>query len=348
MISDPAAAAQAVQQLGPSVLKVQILAGGRGKAGGIKFAHSPEEASDLASQMLGMEIKGHTVDTLLVEEMLDIQKELYLGVTVDGAAGTPLVIASTHGGVNIEEVPEKDIIKRQVELPWGMLPYVARGVVGMMDLEPRVAAEVVDTLVKLYRVFRQSDAELTEINPLVVTPDGVIAADGRLNLDDDAVFRHPDMPRTSEQTEIETRIAELGLSYVALDGDIAVMANGAGITMATIDILAEYGGRAMNFLDAGGGASMEPMAKAMELLVETNPAAILVNIFGGITRCDEVARAVLDVKERRGIRAPLVVRLVGTNESEGVELLKAADIDAYSSMEEAAAKVVALSKGLGG
>ncbi len=345
VVRDPEAAGEAVGELGPSVLKVQILAGGRGKAGGIRFADTADEAVTVARELIGMDIKGHVVDTLLVEQKLDIQQEIYLGVTADATSGQPLVITSTHGGVNIEEVPEKDIIKRKVELPWGVLPYVARGIAGRMQLDAAVSGQLVDILVRLYGVFQDYDAEMTEINPLVVTPDGVVAADGRLNVDQDAVYRHKDLPRTSEATEMEATVAELGLSYVELDGDIAVMANGAGITMATIDILAEYGGRAMNFLDAGGGASMEPMAEAMRLLLVTKPAALMVNIFGGITRCDEVARAILAVKGTASFPVPLVVRLVGTNEAEGVELLKQEGIEAYSSMEEAAAKVVALARG---
>lgn len=346
VVRDPQEAAQVCRELGPVVLKVQILAGGRGKAGGIKFAHSPEEAEAQARDLLGMQIKGYTVDTLLVEELLDIQQELYLGITVDAASGRPLIIASTHGGVNIEEVPEKHLVKRKVGLPWGVMPYVARGVASRLDLDSRSEKQVVDILIRLYQVFKSHDAEMTEINPLVITPDGVLAADGRLNVDDDALFRHKDMPRTSEATPLEQEISQLGLSYVELDGDIAVMANGAGITMATIDILALYGGSAMNFLDAGGGAGEEPMSQALEMLVDTDPAAVFVNIFGGITRCDDVARAILGFKSRRGdIPVPLVVRLVGTNEEEGVRLLKEQGIEAYSSVEEAASKVVALSRG---
>src|SRR5690606_15637967 len=175
----------------------------------------------------------------------------------------------------------------------------------------------------------------------------LIAADGRLNIDDEALFRQPDLPRTSEATPLEAKVREIGLSYVELDGDIAVMANGAGITMATIDVLARYGGKAMNFLDAGGGAAVEPMAQAMGVLVSTNPKAILVNIFGGITRCDDVAKAIIHVKKNQGIPVPLVVRLVGTNEEEGVELLRQEGIQAYRSMDEAAARVVELARGGG-
>lgn len=335
-------AAEVAAEIGPVALKSQVLAGGRGKAGGIKFADTPEEAAKAAGELLGTEIKGYTVDRLLVEEKLRIDSELYMGITIDGGARNPLLIVSTEGGVNIEEVPERDIAKRTIDITWGLYPYAAREVARRLGLTGAVAKQVADIALRLYRVFRQFDGELTEINPLVISGERVIAADGRLNIDDEALFRHPDQPRVSEATEMEKKVEEIGLSYVELDGDIAVMANGAGVTMATIDILEGYGGQAMNFLDAGGGASAEPMAKAIGLLVATNPRALLINIFGGITRCDDVANAIMTVKNSQGIPVPLVVRLVGTNEDKGVAILKENGINAFSSMDEAAAKVVEL------
>ena len=341
----PDEAAAIAAEIGPVAIKSQVLAGGRGKAGGIKFADTPDEARARAAELLGSEIQGYKVEQVLVEEKLRIDAELYVSVTVDAGARRPLVIASRHGGVNIEEVPERDIIKRPVDITWGLYPYAARSIASRLELPPAIARQFVDILVRLYDLFRSYDAELVEINPLVISGDRLIAADGRFNVDDDALFRHPDLPRVSEATPLEQRVREIGLSYVELDGDIAVMANGAGITMATIDVLARYGGRAMNFLDAGGGAAMEPMAKAIGVLVSTKPKAILVNIFGGITRCDDVARAILAVRDQQGIPVPLVVRLVGTNEEEGVRLLQEAGIQAYRSMDEAAARVVELAKG---
>ncbi|HEY8450025.1 MAG TPA: ADP-forming succinate--CoA ligase subunit beta [Bacillota bacterium] len=341
----PDEAATIAAELGEVAVKAQVLAGGRGKAGGIKFAATPDEARQRAAELLGSQIQGYTVEQVLVEEKLKIEAELYVAVTFDAGSGRPLIIASARGGVNIEEVPERDIVKRPVDIKWGLEPYAARAIASRLELRPELVRPFSDVLVKLYRLFRRHDAELVEINPLVVTGGRLVAADGRFNVDDEALFRQPDLPRVSEATPLEQRVREIGLSYVELDGEIAVMANGAGITMATIDVLARYGGRAMNFLDAGGGAAVEPMAKAIGVLVSTRPKAILVNIFGGITRCDDVARAILAVKEQQGIPVPLVVRLVGTNEEEGVRLLQEAGIQAYRSMDEAAERVVALAKG---
>jgi len=346
MVTSAEAAGEAASDLGGAVvLKSQVLVGGRGKAGGIKFADSPAEAGRVAQELLGTEIRGHVVERLLVEEKLDIQRELYLGFAIDASDRTVLLIASSCGGMSIEEVPEKDIVKYPVGVVWGLRPYMARQVSKALGMTGTVARQVEDIALKLYHLFMECDGELTEINPLVVCGERVVAADGRLNIDDESLFRHSDLPRTSEATELESKVRSLGLSYVELEGDIAVMANGAGITMATMDILGQYGGRAMNFLDAGGGASMEPMAQALGILVSTQPRAILVNIFGGITRCDDVARAISKVKREMGIPVPLVVRLVGTNEDEGVRILQEAGVEAFSELDEAARRVVELARG---
>lgn len=343
----PEEAHKIAAELGPVALKAQVLVGGRGKAGGIKLAESPEEARVKAGEILGMNLKGYIVDRLLVEPKVKIDKELYLGIAIDANAKKPLIIASAHGGVNIEEVPEKDIVKRTVDIRLGVYPYLGREIARRLGLSGDIAKQFVEILTKLYAVFRKYDAELVEVNPLAITGDRVIAADGRLNIDDDAMWRHKDLPVIDEGTELEKKVRALGLAYVELDGDIAVMANGAGITMGTLDVIQSYGGRPANFLDAGGGASVEPTARAIEILLATNPSAILINIFGGITRCDDVAKAILQVKEARGIPVPLVVRLVGTNETEGVELLRNAGITAYRQMGEAARRVVELAKGEG-
>lgn len=344
----PDEAAAIAAEIGSVAVKSQVLSGGRGKAGGIKFADTPGQAREQAQQLLGAEIQGYTVERVLVEEKLQIDGELYIAITFDAGSGRPLLIASAKGGVNIEEVPERDIIKRTIDITWGLQPYTARSLALDMGLAPALVGQFANIATNLYKVFRKYDAELVEVNPLVISGDQLIAADGRLNVDDDALFRHPDLPRVSEATPLEQRVRDIGLAYVELDGEIAVMANGAGITMATIDVLAHYGGKAMNFLDAGGGAAVEPMAQAIGVLVSTRPKAILVNIFGGITRCDNVARAILKVKEQQGIPVPLVVRLMGTNQDEGVRLLQEAGIQAYSSMGEAAERVVALAKGVTG
>lgn len=338
-------AVNAARDIGPVAVKAQVLVGGRGKAGGIKLAETPEEAERVAGEILGMNLKGYIVESVYVEGKLDIERELYLAVTVDASAKKPLIIASASGGVNIEDVPEKDIVRVHVPIEWGLFPFMARDIARRLQLEGGHAKQFVDILQKLYTVFRKYDAELVEINPLVISGNDVIAADARLNVDDDAVYRHPDLPVTSEATELEERVRELGLAFVELDGDIAVMANGAGITMATLDVLNKYGGKPMNFLDAGGGADAGPTAKALEILVSTNPKAVFINIFGGITRCDEVAKAIIQAKNSVGIHMPLVVRLVGTNQEQGVAMLAAEGIHAYSSMDEAAEQVVRLSKG---
>lgn len=340
----PEEAYEAARELGPVAVKAQVLVGGRGKAGGIKLAHTPEEAREAAQAILGMDLKGYRVEEVYCESLLNIQRELYLGITVDANNKRPVVITSASGGVDIEEVPEKAIVRLDVPLPWGLSAFHGRVLARKIGLSGEVAKAYADVVLRLWEIFKRYDAELAEINPLAITPDGIRVSDARLNIDDDALYRHPELPRVSEQTELEKKIAALGLSFVQLDGDIAVMANGAGITMATLDVLQHYGGRPMNFLDAGGGSAAGPTAQALSLLVDTNPRAILVNIFGGITRCDEVAKAIIQVKEEKGFQVPLVVRLVGTNEEEGRALLKAAGIEAYRSMDEAARAVVALAR----
>lgn len=339
-------AAEACAQIGEVALKVQILSGGRGKAGGIRFAATPEEAKRQAEGLLGSEIRGLRVDRLLVEKKLQIDREFYVGIAVDGTARRPLVIASASGGVNIEEVPEKLIVRQFIDPAWGLMPFRARQVARRLELGGDLARQFGDILTKLYRVFKSSDAELAEINPLVLQKDGkLIAADGRLNVDEDALSRH-DLPVVEEGTDMERRAKKAGLAYVELDGDIAVMANGAGMAMATLDILQHYGGRPANFLDAGGGAGVEPTAQAIELLLSRDPRALLVNIFGGITRCDDVAKALVTVSERRGgLGLPVVIRLVGTNEKEGLAILKEHGFDAFRTMEEAAPRVVAAAAG---
>ncbi len=347
LAKSPEEAAAIAADLGPVAVKAQVLTGGRGKAGGIRMAETPEAARQAASDILGMDIKGYKVESVYIEEKLTIDREFYLSVAVDSSAKKPLIIASAHGGVNIEDVPEKEIVRLHVSMQWGVKPYVGKVIARQLGMTGQQIRAFSDLLIKVYSVFRSHDAELVEINPLALIGDRLVAADARLNVDDDALFRHQDLPRVSEATLLEQRIREIGLNYVELDGDIAVMANGAGITMATLDVLQKYGGRPMNFLDAGGGASSEPMAKALEVLVSTNPKAIFINIFGGITRCDDVAQAIISARESVGIPMPLVVRLMGTNEELGVQMLAAAGIHAFKSMEEAAVEAVRVAAGRG-
>jgi succinyl-CoA synthetase beta subunit len=338
-------AAELTARIGSVVVKSQILSGKRGKAGGIGFTDDPREAALLTSKMLGSELRGFTVDKVLVEEKLKIDREFYLALTVDGAARKPVILASAFGGMDIEEVPEEHMVRMPFDVTIGLQPFLAREVVRRLGVTGEVAKQITAILFALYKIFVEMDAELVEINPLVISGDKVIAADAKVTIDEDALFRHRDLPVVEERTDAEKKAHELGLSYVELDGDIAVMANGAGITMATLDLIQYYGGRPANFLDAGGGAGVEQTAKALELLLAKNPRAILINIFGGITRCDDVANAFAYVKQNIGIPVPVVIRLVGTNEDKGREILRENGIEAYKFMHEAAAKAVEIAAG---
>lgn len=335
-------AAEAVQAIGPAALKAQVLVGGRGKAGGIKFAETPADARELAATILGMDLKGYRVDRLYVEGKLAIDGELYVSVTTDRNTKAPLVMASAAGGMEIEDVDDSQIIRRRVDPKVGVLPYFGREIGQALGLSTPLAREFSDLLVRLYRIYCDDDAELVEINPLAIVDGHLVAADARLNVDDSALYRHQNFEAVEEGSPLEQKVRALGLAYVELDGDIAIMANGAGMAMATLDAIQYYGGRPANFLDAGGGASVEPTAEALSVLVSMKPKAIFINIFGGITRCDDVARAILQVRRGQGIPVPLVVRLVGTNEKEGVALLQEEGIAAYSEMSEAAQQVVHL------
>lgn len=331
-------------ELGETVIKSQILSGKRGKAGGIKFTSDPSEAKKFAESLLGRELLGMPVEALLVEEKLNIEKEYYIAITVDGKMKSPVVLASSQGGMDIEEVAEEDIVRVYIDYRVGMMPFVAREISRRMGLKGSEDKQVQDILLKLYKMFIETDAELVEINPLVISGDRVIAADAKVTIDDEALYRHPELPFVEERTEWEKKAHDLGLAYVELDGDIGVMANGAGITMATLDTIQHYGGRAANFLDAGGGAGEEATAQALSLILERNPKAILINIFGGITRCDDVANAFVSVKNSMDIPVPVVIRLVGTNQEEGRRILKEAGIESFNTMHEAAEKAVFLAK----
>ncbi len=342
LVNTPDDAAEAVKAIGPAALKAQVLVGGRGKAGGIRFAQTPEEARETAQAMLGMDLKGYTVERLYAEAKLDIEREFYISVTTDRNKKVPLVMASLSGGVEIEDVADSEIVRQWVNPRVGVLPYFGRQMAERLGLKGTLAKEFADLVVKLYHIYRERDAELVEINPLAVVDGHLMAADARLNIDDSALFRHKNVERIEEGSALEKKVHEIGLAYVELDGDIAIMANGAGMAMATVDAIQYFGGKPANFLDAGGGASVEPTAQALDVLVSMNPKVIFINIFGGITRCDDVAKAILQVKQTTGIPVPLVVRLVGTNEKEGVALLEQAGISAYSDMAPAAERAVQL------
>lgn len=345
----PEEAEEAARKIGPCAVKAQVLVGGRGKAGGIKLADTPEEARARASEILGMNLKGYIVDKVLIDPQIKIEKEFYVSITLDGMAKKPLIMASAYGGVEIESVPHDKIVFSHVDIEIGLMPFQAREIARKIGLTGDLAHQFSNILVGLYKAFRKYDAELVEINPLALTDNGtrLIAADGRFNVEDDALFRHPEFPKVEEGTELEKKVRAIGLAFVQLDGDIAVMANGAGMAMGTLDTLAYYGGRPANFLDAGGGSGVEPTAQAFDALLGTRPKAIFVNIFGGITRCDLVAEAIVQVKKAKGIDVPLVVRMVGTNDVRGREILAEAGIQAYTEMGEAAKAVVAAAYGKG-
>ena len=344
VVQTPGDAADATEAIGSVVIKSQVLTGKRGKAGGIAFVNDPDAARSEAQRLLGMEIGGFPVEHLLVEGKINIERELYLAITVDGSLRCPVVLASLEGGMDIEEVPENLIVKYPIEVNMGLQPFMAREICRRLALKGDLAKSFSDILFKLYKLFKEMDAELVEINPLVITGENMLAADAKVTIDEDALFRHKALPRVEERTELEKKAHELGLAYVELDGDVAIMANGAGMAMATLDMLNYYGGRPANFMDAGGGAGVEQTARALELLLATEPKVIMINIFGGITRCDDVANAFATVKKEKDLTIPVVFRLVGTNEDAGRQILEDIGISAYRTMQETAQKAVELSK----
>jgi succinyl-CoA synthetase beta subunit len=340
VVTSATEAAEAAAGLGNVVIKSQVLSGKRGKAGGISFASSPDQAKEEAERILQMKLNDLVVEKLLVEEKLQIEQELYLALTVDGSTKKPIVLASLDGGMDIEDVPEERMVKWPVDVSIGMQDYMVREICRQLGVSVTLQKEFLSFMPKLYQLFRDLDAELAEINPLAVTPQGLVAADAKVTIDDDALYRHPTLPRIKEKTALEQRAEELDLAYVELDGNIAIMANGAGITMATLDIVQHYGGQPANFLDFGGGADVERTSQALELLLGTKPKVLLINIFGGITRCDVVAEAFVKVRESKGFDLPVSFRLVGTNEAEGKAILEKAGIPVFSTMDDAVRQAV--------
>ncbi|HUN23618.1 MAG TPA: ADP-forming succinate--CoA ligase subunit beta [Anaerolineales bacterium] len=333
---------------GSAVIKSQVLVGGRGKAGGVKVAKSPAEAEALAAQILALTIKGLPVRKVLVDPLADIKTEIYLGITNDRAARKPVLIASAAGGVDIEEVaahtPEK-IIREHIDPSLGLRDYQTRNVALGIDL-PRSLWRAFSKIAQgLYQAFSENCATLAEINPLVITNSNqLVALDGKMDIDDNALFRLPALaalrdPDEDNASEAEAREHEL--SYIALDGNIGCMVNGAGLAMGTMDIVKHFGGNPANFLDIGGGANAEKVAAAMRIILkDSNVKAMLINIFGGITRCDEVAKGILEAMQTVDVKVPMVVRLVGTNEAEGKALLASASLITADSLADAAQKAV--------
>lgn len=338
---------------GQVVVKSQVLVGGRGKAGGIKVAENPKEAFQHAQEILSLTIKGLPVRKVLIDQAVDIKDEIYLGITNDRSARKPVIMASAEGGVDIEEVAHKTpkkIIKCHIDPVMGLQTYQSRDLAAGIDLPREHWRAFGQIALGLWQAYNGSDATLAEINPLVVTGDGkLLAVDGKMVLDDNALFRHPDLEELRDldvEKEAETRARENDLSFIKLDGDIGCMVNGAGLAMTTMDIIKLFGGEPANFLDIGGGASAEKVAAALEIILsDKNVKAVLFNIFGGITRCDLVAKGILEALGKVKTEIPMVVRLVGTNAAEGRQLLKDAKMETADTLAEAAKMAVAAAKG---
>lgn len=341
----PDEAAAAAAEFGRLVVvKALVLAGGRGKAGGVKLADGAEAARDAARQILGLDIRGERVRRVLVAPAVDIDREIYLGVTIDRERQSAVVMASAAGGIEIEEVAAStpEAIQRVAfDVARGVDAWQARAVGFALGLGGRQVLEFVGILNGLVRVFVECDASLAEVNPLVVSPDGKLwAIDAKLNIDDNALGRRPALEQLRDadaEEPAEARARAAGISYIKLDGDIGCMVNGAGLAMATMDVVKHYGGEPANFLDVGGGAGADRVSAAFAIILDDpNVRAVFVNIFGGITRADEVARGVLEARKSMPRAVPLVVRLMGTNEAEGLRLLADAGIQAERSMDAAA------------
>jgi succinyl-CoA synthetase beta subunit len=355
------AVAQADKAGYPVVVKAQVQVGGRGKAGGIKLANDADELRAHAGNILGMDIKGHVVQRLWVEHASDIADEYYASFTLDRSAKKHLLMLSAEGGVEIEQVAAEHpdaIVKVHIDPVEGLAPDVARQAVLDAKLSDAAVAGAVDILGKLYRCYVDGDCDLAEINPLILTPDGrVHALDAKVSLDDNASFRHPEWDdfRGLQVLDDREKLAkEKGLQYIGLDGSVGIIANGAGLAMSTLDVVNQVGGRAANFLDIGGGANADVMAAALEVInSDHNVKAIFINIFGGITRGEEVAKGIVEAVRRVDLRAPMVVRLDGTNAEEGRQILVDAGIPAdrlisQPTMLDAARRAVAIANGAKG
>jgi succinyl-CoA synthetase beta subunit len=350
-------AVNVADQIGyPCVVKAQVLIGGRGKAGGIKVAKDRQEAEAHAQAILGMDIRGFTVHEVWIEAASDIAEEYYASIIFDRSAKAPLFMLSTQGGMDIEEVAERDpqaIARLHVDPLLGFQDFHGRRLAFEAGIPGDLVRPVGALLAKLYDAFIAEDATLVEVNPLIVTTDrDVKALDAKVTLDDNAMFRHPDnatLRDLSSEDPQEAMARERGLTYVKLDGDIGILGNGAGLVMSTLDVVAQYGGAPANFLDAGGGSKAEAITQAVDVILSNeNVKAVLFNIFGGITRCDEVARGLIEAFDQINPSVPFVVRLDGTNDKEGREILAQAElpnVHTASTMNEAAEKVVQLAKG---
>ena len=358
-----AEAEEAAKELGlPVVVKAQIHAGGRGKGGGVKLADTPETAESIAKTMLGMRLvtpqtgpEGKVVQRVLVEEALDRERELYLGLVIDRSSERPVMIASTEGGMDIEEVAAKTpqlILREPIDPALGFAAFQARKLAFALGLTGPLTAKATKIMASLYRVFEATDASLVEINPLVTTKSGdVLALDAKMGFDDNALYRHPDLKELrdlAEEEPLEVEASKFSLNYIKLNGNVGCMVNGAGLAMATMDIIKLAGGEPANFLDVGGGATAEQVTNAFRIILsDPHVKAVLINIFGGIMRCDIVAQGVVQAASQVGVKVPVVVRLEGTNKEEGQKILTDSGLDfaVADGMKDAAEKVVRLAGG---
>jgi succinyl-CoA synthetase beta subunit len=353
VVTSPDDAQKAAEEIGkPVVVKAQVLVGGRGKAGGVKLAKDAGEARERAAEILGMDIKGETVEKVLVTEAVDIAKEIYVGIILDRSSQKPLIMSSSEGGVEIEVVAKEkpEAIQRLTVDPLeGLMGFEARRVATALDTDFKVARQIATIIEKLYTVYTHTDASLAEINPLIVTPAGEVKAiDAKINIDDSALYRHKnieEMRDLSAEDPGEVKAREAGLSFVRLSGNVGCIVNGAGLAMATMDLVKTYGGEPANFLDIGGSSNPEKVVNAMSIILDDkNVKSILFNIFGGITRCDDVARGLLTAFEQAGgLKIPVVVRLTGTNEEEGKKILsELPSLHTADTMDDAVKKAIEL------
>ena len=331
----------------PFVLKAQVPVGGRGKAGGIQSVKNDKEAKEQLSKILGMDIKGFKVGKVLAEEKVGIKKELYMSIMLDRSKKTPLLMISGSGGMDIESVPDDQIFKEWINPFIGLQPFHIRGTISKLEIEKEEGKQVGKVLSKLYKMFREYDCELVEINPLIISNDGnVIALDSKVIINDDALYRHTDLVAENvELTELEKDAKEKGIAFIQLDGNIGVIANGAGLTMATLDALTHYDGNAGVFLDLGGTDDPEKVMQAFELMKKAKPSVIFLNLFGGITKCDTVAKGVKAVITKEGIDCPVITRIKGMNEEKAKDILKDAGLITAATLQDAAKKSCDLAGG---
>jgi succinyl-CoA synthetase beta subunit len=344
-------AVAAAAKLGlPVVVKAQVLAGGRGKAGGVKLVRTKEEVPEIAEKILGMDIKGYTVEKILVAQGVKFSSEFYVGLTIDRNSKSVIFMASAEGGVEIEEVAKDNpdaIHKFVIDADLGLTPFLARRIAFALFSDFNLVKQGADLFQKLYHIFMDTDSSLVEINPLVITDEGkLLALDGKMNFDDNALFRQAAIEALNEPTEDELKeidANEKGLTYIRLDGSIGCMVNGAGLAMATLDLIKYFGGEPANFLDIGGSSNPQKVIDAMNLILsDKNVKVVMINIFGGITRCDDVARGLIIALDKIKVDVPIVVRLSGTNAKEGLEILKEANLPIVETMSQAAQKAIEL------